>query len=194
MYFQTHMNKRIKSINHIRSDAGSEFRSDTFRKWCSERKIIFTTTAPKHQEQKGFVVRHWGTIMKMANIMLLHARLSKRFFYYAAKYAQRVHDVIPVRDLFDANGLPTTPHQMATGRKPIVRHFRVFGCPAFFKRYEISNKGTRIKNKYLQQGMRGIFVGLPDDSAGWLFYVHSTKRTYISLHATFDENFTSQHA
>ena len=120
--------------------------------------------------------------------MLLHARLSKRFFDYAAKYAQRVHDVIPVRDLFDADRLPTTPQQIATGRKPIVRHLRVFGCPAIFKRYEISNKGTRIKNKHLQQGMRGIFVGLPDDLAGWLFYVPSTKRTYISLDATFDEN------
>ena len=39
--------------------------------------------------------------------------------------------------------------------------------------------------------MIGIFVGLPDDSAGWLFYVPSIKRTYISLDATFDENFTS---
>ena len=29
--------RRIKSINHIRSTAGSEFRSDTFRKRCSER-------------------------------------------------------------------------------------------------------------------------------------------------------------
>ena len=63
--------RRIKSINHIRSDAGSEFRSDTFRKWCSERKIRFTTAAPKHQEQNGLVERHWGTIVKMANTMLL---------------------------------------------------------------------------------------------------------------------------
>ena len=127
----------------------------------------------------------------MANTMLLHARLSKRFFYYAAKCAQRVHDVIPVRDLFDADGLPTTPHQMATGRKPIVRHFRVYDCPAIFKRYEISNKGTRIKNKYLQQGIRDIFVGLTNDLTGWLFYVPNTQRTYISLDDTFDENFTS---
>ena len=43
--------RTIKYISHIRSDAGSEFRSDTFRKWCSERKIRFTTAAPKHQEQ-----------------------------------------------------------------------------------------------------------------------------------------------
>ena len=39
--------------------------------------------------------------------------------------------------------------------------------------------------------MRDIFVGLPDDSAGWLFYVLSLKKTYILLDVTFDENFTS---
>ena len=35
----------------------------------------------------------------MANTILLYARLNKKFFFYAAKYAQRVHDVIPVKDL-----------------------------------------------------------------------------------------------
>ena len=183
--------RQIKSITHIRSDAGTEFRSDTFRKWCSEKGIRFSSAAPKHQEQNGLVERHWGTVLKIANTMLLHARLSKKFFYYAAKYAQRVHDVIPVKELCDKDGLPTTPYQLATNSKPNVRHYRVFGCPAIFKRYEVSDQGKRIKNKYIQQGIRGIFVGFPDDSAGWLFYVPSTKKTYISLDAVFDENFTS---
>ena len=39
-------NKRIQRLTHIRTDAGSEFRSDTFRKWCSENNIRFTTAAP----------------------------------------------------------------------------------------------------------------------------------------------------
>lgn len=39
--------------------------------------------------------------------------------------------------------------------------------------------------------MCGIFVGFPDDSAGWIFYVPSVKRSYTSLDATFDESFTS---
>ena len=39
--------------------------------------------------------------------------------------------------------------------------------------------------------MRGIFVGIPDDASGWLFYVPSAKRSYISLDAIFDESFTS---
>ena len=41
----------IKKISHIRSDAGLEFRSDTFRKWCGENKINFDTAAPKHQNK-----------------------------------------------------------------------------------------------------------------------------------------------
>ena len=39
--------------------------------------------------------------------------------------------------------------------------------------------------------MRGIFVGIPDDAAGWLFYVPIARRTYISMDAIFDESFTS---
>ena len=72
-----------------------------------------------------------------------------------------------------------------------MKQFRVFGCPAVFKTYEFSDKGKRTKDKFSQQGIRGIFVGLPDDSAGWLFYVPDAKRTFISLDAIFDEDFTS---
>ena len=89
--------------------------------------IRFTTAAPKHQEQNGLSERHWGTIMKLANTMLLHAQVSRKFFYYAAKYAQFIHDVIPVKDLNDENCLPCTPYQLRNNMKPDVRHFRVFG-------------------------------------------------------------------
>ena len=36
-----------------------------------------------------------------------------------------------------------------------------------------------------------IFVGIPDDVSGWLFYVPSAKMSYISLDVIFDESFTS---
>ena len=106
--------RKIKAITNIRSDPGTEFISDIIRKWCAEKGIRFSSTAPKHQEQNGLVERHWGNVLKMANTMILHARLSKNFFYYTAKYAQRVHDVIPVKELCDNDGLPTTPYQLAT--------------------------------------------------------------------------------
>ena len=60
-----------------------------------------------------------------------------------------------------------------------------------FKRYVIYDKGKTMKNKYTQQGVRGIFVGIPGDSAGWLFYVPDARQTYVSLDAIFNEDFTS---
>ena len=93
-------------------------------------------------------------------------KLSKKFFYYAVKYAQYIHDVIPVRDLNDETGLSCTPYQLVNQRKPSVRQYRVFGCPAIFKRYEVSQGGKRTKNKYVQQGIRAIFVFFSDDSSG----------------------------
>ena len=72
-----------------------------------------------------------------------------------------------------------------------VRHFRVFGFPAIFKKYEICEGEKKTKNKYTQQGTRGFFVSFPEYSSGWLFYVLSTRRTHVSLDAVFDENFTS---
>ena len=38
--------------------------------------------------------------------------------------------------------------------------------------------------------MQGIFIGIPDDSSGWIFYVPSTKKIYMD--ATFDKRFTSR--
>ena len=74
--------------------------------------------------------------------------------------------MIPIKDLVDNQGLPTTPCYLLSGSKPNVKQFRVFGYPAVFKKYEFSNKGKRTKDKFSQQGIRGVFVELFDDSSG----------------------------
>ena len=138
--------KSIKKISHIRSDVGLKFWSDNFRKWCGENKINFDTAALKHQEQNGLVERHRGTVVRLANTLLLHARLNRKFFYYVVKYIQYLHDVITVKDLNDEKGFPTTPFFLATNRKLSIKYFRTFGCPAVVKRYKRSKEGTRDKN------------------------------------------------
>ena len=68
---------------------------------------------------------------------------------------------------------------MATNRKQSVKLFRVFVCPAIFKIYVINHKGKTLKNKHTQQAFWGIFVGIPDDSAGWLFFVPDARGTAV---------------
>ena len=65
---------------------------------------------------------------------------------------------------------------MVNNIKSNVRHCKVFGCLDIFKKYEINESGKRIENKYIQQGIRGIFVGFPEDLSGWLFYVPSARK------------------
>ena len=55
---------------------------------------------------------------------------------------------------------------MVNNIKTNVRHFRVFGYPSIFKRYEMSEGGKSLKNKQIQQEIRGLFVGFPEDSSG----------------------------
>ena len=64
----------------------------------------------KHQGQHGLVERSWRNIVKMANAILLHNRLCKKLFEYTGKYAQRALYIIPERDLYDKDGLPTTQY------------------------------------------------------------------------------------
>ena len=64
----------------------------------------------KHQGQHGLVERSWRNIVQMANSILLHTRLCKKLFEYTGKYAQRALDIIPERDLYDKDGLPTTQY------------------------------------------------------------------------------------
>ena len=68
-----------------------------------------------------------GNYCKISKYLLLHARLNRKFFYYAVKYAQYIHGVIPVKNLNDKKGFPTTPFFLATNRKPSTMHFRTFG-------------------------------------------------------------------
>ena len=74
----------------------------------------------------GLVERYCGTITKMANTMLLHAGLNKKYPYYAAIYAQRVHNNIPVKNLIDNKGLLTTPQFILLGSKSNVKHLSEF--------------------------------------------------------------------
>lgn len=45
--------RKIRTTTHRRTDAWSEFRSDTFRKWCSEKGIRFFSATAEHKKQNG---------------------------------------------------------------------------------------------------------------------------------------------
>lgn len=116
-----------KDITHIRKDTGMEFRLNDVNDWCKENYITFTTAALKHQEQNIMVERHRAEVSKLADIMLVHARLSTKFIIHALKYASQVHDIMTINNLLDSHCNPTTPYHLTFTCHPKASYFRLFG-------------------------------------------------------------------
>ena len=52
--------------------------------------------------------------------------------------------------------------------------------------------GTQLNRRNNpEHGIRGVHVGLPCNSAGWLVYIPSTGRVLVSTDVVFDEDFLS---
>lgn len=158
--------------------------SEELRTWCNKNNIKIDNSPPEGQHTNGYNERHWGTVQKMARKMLVHSRLSIRFFMVAAKYACHIHNVLPVKNLTKKDGTPTTPYELFHGKTPKISHYRVFGCPMIYKKNQ--------KDKWdLQEGKRGIFIGFPDQQSGWLVYSphDGGKDVAVTKDAVFDESF-----
>ena len=120
------------------------------------------------------------------------------FFHNALQYAWQICVVLPAKSTSmeddDGDLIPTTPHYLYFGgKKPDVRRYRMFGCPAVVKvctRTDI--KGQPLDHRNLvQRGIRAVFAGFPINQAGWQFYNPATGKLFTSKDASFDESFSS---
>jgi hypothetical protein len=190
---QTELLGRTQSVRFIRTDAGTAFTSAKFITECTNLGIKLEAAAPEHQEMNGICEAKWREVHNTANTLLNNARLGGAFFHHAHAYAVHIVNVCPAKNVTDINGIPTTPYQFSYKRKPNLGNFRVFGCPTFFKRYEPTFRNKIITYKQqLQRASRGIFLGFPENSAGWLIYSPDQPQSLIiTRDAYFDEDFNS---
>ena len=165
------------------------------RNWYSSNNIQLTIAGPKHQEQNGFVENAYRTCGRMARSMLINANLPTQFMHLALDYACLIMQVLPCKRLLNTDGKPTTTYKVLHKKKPRINRFKVFGCPAVFKRYQPQHDGDTSTNfTQLQRGSRGIFVGFPKNQAGWLIYVSEkigNSHLIVSSDVIFDQHFLS---
>ena len=122
-----------------------------------------TLSAPEHQGINGHVEVKWRTLSTIAHSLMVHARVSEVYIYFTLMYMKdRIFPVLPIKDLINEDGNPTTPCKLATGMKPSVSHLRVLFFPCVVRK-ATAHVGTKALNMrhQAQKGFRGIFVGIP---------------------------------
>ncbi len=99
-------------------------------------------------------------------------------------------NILLLKDLVTDDGIVTTPFALFVGTKPMVSHFRVFGCPCVAKRWTLSVDGKPEDNsKGTQRGIRGMHFGFSPNQKGLLLYVLFTRQIVISGDVIRDKTF-----
>ena len=124
---------------------------------------------------------------------MTHARVGPNYCWHALKYcARHIYNALPIKGLYTAQGIQSTPYEMAHGKKPRIQHLRTLFCPCVYRKLTAHKDGQIVPmKKSSQKGVRGIFIGFPDHQQGYLIFVPSTRQIVVSGDVTFDETFQS---
>ena len=107
---------------------------------------------------------------------IVHAHLPKYFWADSIATACYVRNRLPVASL------DVSPHEKWYGKKPSVKHLRVFGCFAYALKPDV--KRQKIDAKF--EKMR--FIGYPFGAKGYRHYDVQKHRAVICCDVVFNEH------
>jgi len=109
----------------LHTDNGGEFTSREFETYLKLKGIKHEITVPYTPHQNGVAERLNRTLQETALSQIVHAHLPKYFWADSIATACYVRHRLPVAP-FDIS-----PYEKWYGKKPSVKHLRVFGCLAY---------------------------------------------------------------
>ena len=136
--------------------------------------IVSQLAPPTTPQLNGVSERRNRTLLDMVRSLLIHSEIPTSFWGYALETAIYVLNRVPTKSV------PKTPYELWTGKKPSVRHLKIWGCPAHVKRMN--------PDKLESKTSHCLFVGYPKGSVGYLFYDPSEQKVFCSRNAQFLEN------
>jgi deoxyuridine 5'-triphosphate nucleotidohydrolase len=174
-FLAVHGNKTATQ-RFIRTDEGGElWGSHLFQQMCKESGFILQPTASDASFQNGVAERPNRSYGDMMRSMLYDARLGPEYWSWALLHAVYLKNRLPHR------AIGVTPYKAYTGKKPDLKHLRIFGCPV------VNRLPGRRPAKLDSHTSSGTFLGFTATSHNIYYRDHETKRIKIATHVSFDE-------
>lgn len=165
-----------QKIKSIRTDNGCEYLSREFSNFLEEAGIQRQLTVQYTPQQNGVAERANRTVVEMARCMILHAGVPEYLWAEAVNTAVYIRNRCPTKVLKDI-----TPYEAWSGKKPIVSHFRTFGCKAFM----LEKRSGR--SKFKAKSTECIMVGYSSESKAYRVYEPKSRQIYKSRDLKFLE-------
>ncbi|CAL8152562.1 unnamed protein product [Prunus armeniaca] len=164
-------------IKKLRSGRGGEYTSTEFLQFCEEIGLERQLTVAYSPQQNGVAERKNKTTVEMSKTMMKEKKLPYKFWGEIVNIAVYIHNRCPTK------ALDTITHfQAFSGRKPRIKHFKVFGSICF------CHVPSQLRSKLEDSAVTCIFVGFGKCEKGYRVYNLQTKKISTSRGVTFDEN------
>jgi len=172
--FRSEVEKQTgKSIKMLRSDRGGEYLSNNFIDYLKENGILSQWTPPGTPQHNGVSERRNRTLLDMVRSMMGFTDLPLNLWGYALEAAAYLLNKVP------SKSVSTTPYEIWKGRKPNLKHIRIWGCPAYVKRLQTDKLDARSS--------KCRFIGYPKETMGYYFYHPSDHKVFVARGGTFLE-------
>ena len=180
---ENQLNKRIKNV---RSDRGGEYygkydgsgeqRPGQFSKFLEECGIVPQYTMPGSPSMNGVAKRRNITLKDMVRSMISHSNLPISLWGEALKTAAYILNRVPTK------ATVKTPYELWTDKKPSLKNFHIWGCPAEARPYRPHEK------KLDSRTVSFYFIGYSERYRGYKFYDPTTKSIFETGNARFFED------
>ena len=178
-------------LERISADAGTQFTSMENKDKFQTRGVHLTLAATGHQEINVQVKVTCRTLLTIAHSLMVHVRVLEVYINFILMYTEdHIFSVLPIKDLINEDGDPTTPFKISTYTKPSVSYLCVLFFP-FVVRKATTYIGTKAVNMshQAQKGFHGIFVGIPQHQKWYLVYILGTRKIIYLYDVVFYDNF-----
>ncbi|PNX74518.1 copia-type reverse transcriptase-like protein, partial [Trifolium pratense] len=128
-----------KSNKILRTYGGGEYTSRDFETFCISQGIVHEVTAPYTPQHNGLAERRNRTLLDMARSMLKQKNLPHKFWGEAVTTAAYILNKCLTKKL------KTVPEEAWSGRKPSVKHFKIFGSLCY--KHVPDAKRTKLEDK-----------------------------------------------
>lgn len=164
------------TLKVLRSDNGKEYTPLELCEYAKKLGIIHEFSSPYIHEQNGASERELRTLIDCARTMLLDCGINLELWPEAINTACYVLNRSVLKQ-----GEKETAFEKWFGRKPEVKHLRVFGTDAYL------HVPKEKRKKFEAKSRKVIIVGYDGESTNYRVWDKTTRKVHISSDVVFNE-------